>query len=143
MSICVFVYCISSSLNSVRREINELFCSKSSLDESVLAQMICSLTIRSWILLQALILGIRRMESTKLLYIAVLHENEEGMENASFQYTRSMLQSTLQFMGCKARHAFKVYIYICGQVSSLFSLPRMFCLFLRRIVLVLANPKNI
>lgn len=126
MSICVFVYCISSSLNSVRREINELFCSKSSLDESVLAQMICSLTIRSWILLQALILGIRRMESTKLLYIAVLHENEEGMENASFQYTRSMLQSTLQFMGCKARHAFKVYIYMWTSFIFVFSSKDVF-----------------
>ncbi|KAJ1694656.1 hypothetical protein LUZ63_011354 [Rhynchospora breviuscula] len=39
----------------------------------------------------------------KLLYIVVADENGAG-----FRYTRSVLQSTLQFMGCKARHAFKI-----------------------------------
>ncbi|XP_071734888.1 P-loop NTPase domain-containing protein LPA1 homolog 2-like [Rutidosis leptorrhynchoides] len=43
------------------------------------------------------------MEVAKLLYIVV--EDEEGM---SFRYTRHVLQSTLQLMGCKARHAFKI-----------------------------------
>lgn len=49
----------------------------------------------------------------KLLYIVVL-EDEAGTAEGemsgppSFRYTRSVLQSTLQLMGCKARHAFKV-----------------------------------
>lgn len=43
----------------------------------------------------------------KLLYIAVVDDGEK--EGAStFRYTRSVLQSTLQLMGCKARHAFKI-----------------------------------
>ncbi|KAA8544100.1 hypothetical protein F0562_022112 [Nyssa sinensis] len=48
-------------------------------------------------------------ELTKLLYIVVLDDEEmreKGKE--SFRYTRSVLQSTLQLMGCKARHAFKI-----------------------------------
>ncbi|KAG6520162.1 P-loop NTPase domain-containing protein LPA1-like [Zingiber officinale] len=53
----------------------------------------------------------------KLLYIVVVDEGvsggvdgEEGKEQrpSSFRYTRSGLQSTLQLMGCKARHAFKI-----------------------------------
>lgn len=48
----------------------------------------------------------------KLLYIVVLEDDaapaaEKGGP-PSFRYTRSVLQSTLQLMGCKARHAFKV-----------------------------------
>ncbi|KDP44001.1 hypothetical protein JCGZ_05468 [Jatropha curcas] len=48
-------------------------------------------------------------EVAKLLYIVVVDEeerNEQGKE--SFRYTRPVLQSTLQLMGCKARHAFKI-----------------------------------
>lgn len=48
-------------------------------------------------------------EVTKVLYIAVVDEEdkrEKGKE--SFRYTRPVLQSTLQLMGCKARHAFKI-----------------------------------
>lgn len=61
----------------------------------------------------------------KVLYIAVMDEEEKAEQAndsaaaaASFRYTRPVLQSTLQLMGCKARHAFKVntnihiYIYI-------------------------------
>lgn len=48
------------------------------------------------------------MEGPKLLYIVVVGENEEAKGNVSCRYTRSMLQSTLQLMGCKPRHAFKV-----------------------------------
>ena len=40
----------------------------------------------------------------KLLYIAVA----DGGGRRAFRYTRPVLQSTLQLMGCKARHAFKV-----------------------------------
>ncbi|GJM87369.1 hypothetical protein PR202_ga03316 [Eleusine coracana subsp. coracana] len=40
----------------------------------------------------------------KLLYIAVV---DVGGRRA-FRYTRSVLQSTLQLMGCKPRHAFKI-----------------------------------
>ncbi|KAJ4744692.1 hypothetical protein LUZ62_003734 [Rhynchospora pubera] len=42
----------------------------------------------------------------KLLYIVVADVADEN--GAGFRYTRSVLQSTLQFMGCKARHAFKI-----------------------------------
>lgn len=43
------------------------------------------------------------VEATKVLYVEVVDEGED-----SFRYTRPVLQSTLQLMGCKARHAFKV-----------------------------------
>lgn len=48
-------------------------------------------------------------EVAKVLYIVVVDDEdkrETGKE--SFRYTRPVLQSTLQLMGCKARHAFKV-----------------------------------
>ncbi|GMN24951.1 hypothetical protein TIFTF001_000737 [Ficus carica] len=47
-------------------------------------------------------------EVAKILYIAVVDE-EEKRDNGkeSFRYTRSVLQTTLQLIGCKARHAFK------------------------------------
>ncbi|GLT60758.1 hypothetical protein SLA2020_335110 [Shorea laevis] len=48
-------------------------------------------------------------EVSKVLYIVVEDEEdkrEKGKE--SFRYTRPVLQSTLQLMGCKARHAFKI-----------------------------------
>ncbi|EHA8588235.1 putative P-loop NTPase domain-containing protein LPA1 [Cocos nucifera] len=47
-------------------------------------------------------------EFPKLLYIVVVDEGGDGKECSSFRYTRSVLQSTLQLMGCKARHAFKI-----------------------------------
>ncbi|PSR89939.1 P-loop NTPase domain-containing protein [Actinidia chinensis var. chinensis] len=49
-------------------------------------------------------------EVTKLLYVIVAVDDEEKREreNESFRYTRPVLQSTLQLMGCKARHAFKI-----------------------------------
>ncbi|KAJ0021159.1 hypothetical protein Pint_32102 [Pistacia integerrima] len=49
-------------------------------------------------------------EVMKVLYIAVVDDEERGEEckTVSFRYTRPVLQSTLQLMGCKARHAFKV-----------------------------------
>ncbi|CAH8362313.1 unnamed protein product [Eruca vesicaria subsp. sativa] len=60
-------------------------------------------------------------ETTKVMYIVVVDdgdvdtvkaivEEEEGTGNwkDSFRYTRPVLQSTLQLMGCKARHAFKI-----------------------------------
>ncbi|KAG8072933.1 hypothetical protein GUJ93_ZPchr0006g42418 [Zizania palustris] len=40
----------------------------------------------------------------KLLYIAV----SDGSDRRAFRYTRPVLQGTLQLMGCKARHAFKI-----------------------------------
>ncbi|CAL5424184.1 unnamed protein product [Camellia sinensis] len=48
-------------------------------------------------------------EVTKLLYIVAV-DDEENREKGkeSFRYTRPVLQSTLQLMGCKARHAFKI-----------------------------------
>lgn len=51
-------------------------------------------------------------EVPKLLYIVVVDEEEggKGRKSLSFRYTRSMLQNTLQLMGCKARHAFKVFL---------------------------------
>ncbi|KAJ4978248.1 hypothetical protein NE237_009028 [Protea cynaroides] len=47
-------------------------------------------------------------EVPKLLYIVVVDDGDKRDGNDSFRYTRSMLQSTLQLMGCKARHAFKI-----------------------------------
>ncbi|KAJ7947851.1 P-loop NTPase domain-containing protein LPA1-like 1 [Quillaja saponaria] len=48
-------------------------------------------------------------EVAKVLYIAVVDEGEKGEKGKeSFRYTRPVLQSTLQLMGCKARHAFKI-----------------------------------
>jgi hypothetical protein len=52
-------------------------------------------------------------EVGKVLYIVVVDEEEKrgkgkGKGKESFRYTRPVLQSTLQLMGCKARHAFKV-----------------------------------
>ncbi|MBA0719918.1 hypothetical protein Golax_007564, partial [Gossypium laxum] len=48
-------------------------------------------------------------ELAKVLYIVVVDEGEKGdKETSSFRYTRPVLQSTLQLMGCKARHAFKL-----------------------------------
>ncbi|XP_028791969.1 P-loop NTPase domain-containing protein LPA1 homolog 1-like [Neltuma alba] len=45
----------------------------------------------------------------KVLYIVVVDEYEQKAKGKeSFRYTRPVLQSTLQFMGCKARHAFKI-----------------------------------
>lgn len=54
-------------------------------------------------------------EGPKLLYVVVV-DNEDGEKREakgnvscwSFSYTRPVLQSTLQLMGCKARHAFKI-----------------------------------
>ncbi|KAI3696943.1 hypothetical protein L6452_29594 [Arctium lappa] len=60
------------------------------------------------------LLGINRVikemaEVAKLLYIVVEEDDEtKGNEESSFRYTRPVLQSTLQLMGCKARHAFKI-----------------------------------
>ncbi|XP_057473014.1 P-loop NTPase domain-containing protein LPA1 homolog 2 isoform X1 [Actinidia eriantha] len=47
-------------------------------------------------------------EVTKLLYIVVDDEEKREKGKESFRYTRPVLQSTLQLMGCKARHAFKI-----------------------------------
>ncbi|PON81612.1 hypothetical protein TorRG33x02_226500 [Trema orientale] len=52
-------------------------------------------------------------EVAKVLYIVVVDEEdkrEKGKE--SFRYTHPVLQSTLQLMGCKARHAFKAFLRI-------------------------------
>ena len=43
------------------------------------------------------------MAAAKLLYIVVVDDN-----GSSFRYTRSLIHSTLQLMGCKPRHAFEV-----------------------------------
>lgn len=59
----------------------------------------------------------------KVLYIMVLDgdnykRDEEKMDKESFRYTRSVLQSTLQLMGCKARHAFKISKRVFDMVKS-------------------------
>ncbi|KAJ0953634.1 hypothetical protein HanRHA438_Chr00c59g0859751 [Helianthus annuus] len=43
------------------------------------------------------------MEVVKLLYIVV-----EDDQHVAFRYTRHVLHNTLQLMGCKPRHAFKI-----------------------------------
>ncbi|KZV39916.1 hypothetical protein F511_22743 [Dorcoceras hygrometricum] len=47
---------------------------------------------------------------TKLMYVVVVDDDTVAgnKDLPSFRYTRSVLQSSLQLMGCKARHAFKV-----------------------------------
>jgi len=54
----------------------------------------------------------RSQEASKLLYILVqddpLPGAKEGEQGLTHRYTRGLLQSTLQLMGCKARHATKV-----------------------------------
>ncbi|KAK1409943.1 hypothetical protein QVD17_36474 [Tagetes erecta] len=47
------------------------------------------------------------MEVAKLLYI-VVEDDDEKNEELCFRYTRHVLHSTLQLMGCKARHSFKI-----------------------------------
>ncbi|CAN8255038.1 unnamed protein product [Cochlearia groenlandica] len=50
-------------------------------------------------------------ETTKVLYLVVVDDEDavaKGDVDDSFRYTRPVLQSTLQLMGCKARHAFKI-----------------------------------
>ncbi|CAH2065384.1 unnamed protein product [Thlaspi arvense] len=53
-------------------------------------------------------------EATKVLYLVVVDDEvkaaaiRDGNGEDSFRYTRPVLQSTLQLMGCKARHAFKI-----------------------------------
>nr|GMD98073.1 P-loop NTPase domain-containing protein LPA1 homolog 2-like [Ipomoea batatas] len=88
---------------------------------------------RLW--LEALLVRISRMavEVTKLLYIVVV-DGEEGRREGgkqtdvdkirekdkdAFRYTRSVLQSTLQLMGCKSRHAFKCSFLFHECFSSL------------------------
>lgn len=47
----------------------------------------------------------------KLLYVVVVEDDAAvavDISRSSFRYTRSVLQGTLQLMGCKPRHAFKV-----------------------------------
>ncbi|MCL7025216.1 hypothetical protein MKW94_025656 [Papaver nudicaule] len=70
-------------------------------------------------------------EVPKLLYVVVLDDdddtnkkNEKTTDN-SFRYTRSVLQSTLQLMGCKARHAFKISrrVFEVIRKSSLVTMP--------------------
>ncbi|GMP98821.1 hypothetical protein CsSME_00046559 [Camellia sinensis var. sinensis] len=56
-----------------------------------------------------LLVGSEMAEVTKLFYIVVVDDEEESEKGKeSFRYTRPVLQSTLQLMGCKARHAFKI-----------------------------------
>ncbi|KAI7990723.1 hypothetical protein LOK49_LG12G01805 [Camellia lanceoleosa] len=55
------------------------------------------------------LVGSEMAEVTKLFYIVVVDDEEESEKGKeSFRYTRPVLQSTLQLMGCKARHAFKI-----------------------------------
>ncbi|KAF9614984.1 hypothetical protein IFM89_021538 [Coptis chinensis] len=46
-------------------------------------------------------------ETLKVLYIIVIDVDNEENKNDSFRYTRSVLQSSLQLMGCKAHHTSK------------------------------------
>lgn len=54
----------------------------------------------------------KSVEGTKLLYILVQDEPAPGAKDVeqapSYRYTRPMLASTLQLMGCKPRHSIKV-----------------------------------
>lgn len=59
------------------------------------------------------------MGVAKLLYIIVVEDDAETEKETAFRYTRSVLQSTLQLMGCKARHAFKVAAFLINFFSHL------------------------
>lgn len=54
----------------------------------------------------------KALEGSKILYILVQDDPEpeakEGEQGACHRYTRPLLTSTLQLMGCKPRHAIKV-----------------------------------
>ncbi|XAR59997.1 hypothetical protein NMG60_11033216 [Bertholletia excelsa] len=84
-----------------------LFLSRSNLLNSSIAHCFpsnLSLKRQTRVLLQE-----EMAEVAKLLYIVVMDDEENGEKGkTSFRYTRSILQSTLQLMGCKARHAFKI-----------------------------------
>ncbi|KAJ8432132.1 hypothetical protein Cgig2_014293 [Carnegiea gigantea] len=64
-------------------------------------------------------------ELNKILYVVVVEDEDDGgkRENGkgrsdSFRYTRAVLQSTLQLMGCKPRHAFKISKRVFGILTS-------------------------
>ncbi|KAK9999118.1 hypothetical protein SO802_018721 [Lithocarpus litseifolius] len=57
-------------------------------------------------------------EVVKVLYIEVVDQDEEDKGKESFRYTRPVLQSTLQLMGCKARHAFKISQRVFEMIKS-------------------------
>ncbi len=74
-------------------------------------------------------------EEKKLLYILVEDEEweEELGQNGdnkmqTHRYTRPMLQSTLQLMGCKPRHAFKVSSFVANFVIFQTELAAFFAL---------------
>ncbi|XP_027102420.1 P-loop NTPase domain-containing protein LPA1 homolog 2-like isoform X2 [Coffea arabica] len=54
------------------------------------------------------------VEVAKVMYLKVVDDDAEVKKKtedgkrSSYRYTRSILQSTLQLMGCKSRHAFKI-----------------------------------
>lgn len=54
----------------------------------------------------------KSLEGSKILYILVQDDPEpeakEGEQGSCHRYTRPLLTSTLQLMGCKPRHAIKV-----------------------------------
>jgi len=54
----------------------------------------------------------KTLEGSKILYILVQDDPEpeakEGEQGSCHRYTRPLLTSTLQLMGCKLRHAIKV-----------------------------------
>ncbi|CAI9105012.1 OLC1v1003839C1 [Oldenlandia corymbosa var. corymbosa] len=63
--------------------------------------------------------------AAKVLYIVVVDGEDEDLEGSklddgkhSFRYTRSVLQSTLQLMGCKPRHAFKISQRVFERIRS-------------------------
>ncbi|ERM94831.1 P-loop NTPase domain-containing protein LPA1 isoform X1 [Amborella trichopoda] len=70
----------------------------------------------------------------KLLYIVVDDgiqesvggERKDAKANKPYRYTRSVLQSTLQSMGCKARHAFKISKRVFEIMRSEFSSNNLF-----------------
>ncbi|KAJ6806012.1 P-loop NTPase domain-containing protein LPA1-like [Iris pallida] len=71
-------------------------------------------------------------EAPKLLYIAVVDEGDanggvdEGRGRSTFRYTRPVLQSALQLMGCKARHAFKISKRVFARMRTELSADTLF-----------------
>ncbi|KAG0627688.1 hypothetical protein M758_2G220600 [Ceratodon purpureus] len=66
--------------------------------------------------------AIKSAEALKLLYILVqddpLPDAKEGEQGPTHRYTRGLLQSTLQLMGCKPRHATKISDQVFERIKS-------------------------
>lgn len=79
----------------------------------------------------------KSVEGSKILYILVQDDPEpgakEGEQGPCHRYTRPLLTSTLQLMGCKPRHAIKVcmiaYVLVLDEKSIVLHFSNFFGIF--------------